>query len=227
MFWTLFFAHLLADYPLQPMWLVRSKDKIWALVLHAGIHFLTMLLLVGETRQSIWPQLLILATFHFIVDVVKYRLSDARPEWITVPYFVDQAVHIGSILVVATWIDLQVPEAALAVDPIFFIFASGYLLATHVWFVTEKTISHANAGYLDEVETTLWPRMVARAAFLTVLLLVLVNPDTGTGAFVALAAALQLPYYKDAFWRRALTADIVVASLVTILVLVGTNLVQQ
>lgn len=204
MFWNLFLAHLLGDFPLQPMWLVRSKSQMWGLVLHGSIHLLTLLLLVGTFRSEIWPQILALAIFHFFVDVVKYRLTESRPEWMVSSYFVDQAVHILSLIVVAAWIDTIVPEAAAAFDTAVLIYISGYVLATHVWFVSEKTISYAATGYNQEVQLTLWPRMIGRATFLTILLAV------GTFGF-GIAAALQLPYFGDTYWRRALVTDLVVA----------------
>ncbi len=191
------------------MWLVRSKSQLWGLVLHASIHLLTMLLLVGPFRSEIWPQVLALATFHFVVDVLKYRLTEARPKWVTSSYFIDQAVHILSIIVVAAWIDAIVPEAGAAFDTALLITISGYILVTHVWFVTEKTVSHAETGYNQEVQLTLWPRMIARATFLTVLLAV------GTFGF-GIAAALQLPYYRDSYWQRALITDLIVAVVIAV-----------
>ncbi len=211
MFWNLFLAHLLGDYPLQPMWLVRSKSQMWGLVLHASIHLLTLLLLVGSFRNEIWPQVLALTFFHFGVDVVKYRLTEARPEWVTSSYFVDQTIHVLSILVVAAWIDSVVPEAGPSFNTALLITISGYILIAHVWFVTEKTFSHADLGYNREVQLMLWPRMIARASFLTVLLAV------GTIGF-GIAAALQLPYYRDTYWRRALTTDLVVAGVGAVLI---------
>ncbi len=198
------------------MWLVRSKSQLWGLVLHASIHLLTMLLLVGAFRSEIWPQVLALATFHFVVDVVKYRLTDARPEWMTSSYFIDQAIHILSIIVVAAWIDAMVPEAGAAFDTALLITIGGYILVTHVWFVTEKTISHAKAGYNQEVQSTLWPRMIARATFLTVLVAV------GTLGF-GIAAALQFPYYRDSYWRRALITDFIVAVLIAVFIGIAIN----
>jgi len=191
------------------MWLVRSKSQLWGLVLHASIHLLTMLLLVGAFRSEIWPQVLALATFHFVVDVVKYRTTEDRPEWTVSSYFIDQAVHILSLIVVSAWIDTIVPEAGSAFNTALVIYISGYILVTHVWFVTEKTISHAKAGYNQEVQSTLWPRMIARATFLTVLLAV------GTFGF-GIAAALQLPYYRDSYWRRALITDLIIAVVIAI-----------
>ena len=191
------------------MWLVRSKSQMWGLVLHASIHLLTLLLLVGAYRNEIWPQVLALTFIHFGVDVVKYRLTDARPEWVTSSYFVDQAIHILSIIVVAAWIDSIVPEAGAAFNTALLITISGYILIAHVWFVTEKTFSHANVGYSQEVQSTLWARMIARATFLTVLLAV------GTFGF-GIATALQLPYYRDSYWRRALITDLIVAVVIAV-----------
>ena len=209
MFWNLFLAHLLGDYPLQPMWLVRSKSQMWGLVLHASIHLLTLLLLVGAYRNEIWPQVLALTFFHFAVDVMKYRLTDARPEWVTSSYFIDQAIHILSIIVVAAWIDSIVPEAGAAFNTALLITISGYILIAHVWFVTEKTFSHANVGYSQEVQSTLWPRMIARATFLTVFL--------AGGTFgLGIAAVFQLPYYRDSYWRRALITDLIVAVVIAV-----------
>ena len=203
MFWNLFLAHLLGDYPLQPMWLVRSKSQMWGLALHGSIHLMTLLLLVGSFRSEIWPQILALAIFHFFVDVVKYRTTEGRPEWTVSSYFIDQLVHILSIIVVAAWINTIVPEAGAAFNSALLIYISGYILVTHVWFVTEKTISHGATDYNDEVQLTLWPRMISRATFLTVLLAV--------GAFgIGIAAAVQLPYSRDTHWRRALITDLVV-----------------
>ncbi|GMR10969.1 MAG: hypothetical protein BMS9Abin28_1793 [Anaerolineae bacterium] len=209
MFWNLFLAHLLGDFPLQPMWLVRSKSQLWGLVLHANIHLLSMLLLVGAFRSEIWPQVLALATVHFVVDVVKYRLTESRPEWVTSSYFIDQAIHILSIIVVAAWIEVIVPEAGAAFNSALLITISGYILVTHVWFVTEKTVSHAESGYNQEVQSTLWPRMMARATFLTVLVAV------GTFGF-GVAAAVQFPYYRDSYWRRALITDLIVAVVIAV-----------
>ena len=185
------------------MWLVRSKSQMWGLALHGSIHLMTLLLLVGSFRSEIWPQILALAIFHFFVDVVKYRTTEGRPEWTVSSYFIDQLVHILSIIVVAAWINTIVPEAGADFDTALMIYVSGYILVTHVWFVTEKTISRSESDYNQEVQLTLWPRMISRATFLTVLLAV--------GAFgIGIAAAVQLPYSRDTLWRRALVTDLVV-----------------
>jgi hypothetical protein len=35
----LFFAHLIADFPLQPNWIVMNKNRLGILTLHVTIHF--------------------------------------------------------------------------------------------------------------------------------------------------------------------------------------------
>jgi len=215
MFWQLLLAHFLADFPLQPLWLVRSKRFFWGLAVHGTVHFLTLLLVVGSARGVIWPQLLALALIHFTIDVLKYRLGSRRPGWVTAPYFIDQAVHILSVLVVASRIGTLAPELPLAIAPAIAIVASAYVVATHVWFVTEKTLAHADTDYRSEVENSLWPRMLARAAFLSGLLLVLIGRAAPP---LVLAGTVRLPYYKDTHWRRALVTDLLVAILTAALV---------
>ena len=210
MFWQLLLAHLLADFPLQPLWLVRSKRFFWGLAVHSTVHFLTLLLVVGSARGVVWPQLLALALIHFTIDVLKYRFGSRRPGWVTAPYFIDQAVHILSVLAVASRIGTLAPELPLAMAPAVAIVASAYVVATHVWFVTEKTLAHAETGYRSEVENSLWPRMLARAAFLSGLLFVLIGRAAPP---LVLAGRVRLPYYKDTHWRRALVTDLLVAIL--------------
>ncbi|HEY4666744.1 MAG TPA: DUF3307 domain-containing protein [Anaerolineales bacterium] len=215
MFWQLLLAHFLADFPLQPMWLVRSKRFFWGLAVHGTVHFLTLLLVVGSARRVIWPQLLGLALIHFAIDGLKYSLGTRRPSWVTAPYFIDQGVHFLSVLLVARWIESLGPELPLAITPALAIIASAYVVVTHVWFVTEKTLAHAETGYRSEVENSLWPRMLARAAFLSGLLVLLVGRAV---PLLALGTTVRLPYYKDTHWRRALITDLLVAVLTAVFV---------
>lgn len=251
MIWNLLLAHLLADFPLQPLWLVRSKERTWGLVVHGAIHFLTTLLLVGAARATVWPQVLALVVFHFTVDVIKYRMSFTRPLWSVVSYFVDQATHVLSLIVAAAWIASALPGAGGLIDPMIAVYASGYLIATHVWFVTEKTIWQARIAYRAEVELTFWPRMLVRAGLLTAVLylgtlalpvaglrllasgrlasLPGLGPPAGDrapvvpGSWLPLAATIQLPYHRDRQWRRALVTDLIVAVSTAALVLLASN----
>lgn len=223
MIWNLLLAHFLGDFPLQPMWLVRSKERIWGLVLHATIHFLVALLLVGPARTQVWPTVLALSVFHFTVDVIKYRLGIKRHLWSAVSYFVDQTVHVLSLVVVAGWIGSIAPGASGLFTPAIAIYACGYLIATHVWYVTEKTISGDHTPYRGELENTLWSRMLVRAGLLSALLLLVPlaagdRSRAGRKGMLLAVGAVQLPYQKNHQWRRALTTDVVVTVLAAVFI---------
>jgi hypothetical protein len=75
MFWWLYLAHLLSDYPFQPTWMVTNKTRWPVLLLHSGVHFVTSFVLIGQARTLVWPYLLLLTTIHFTIDLVKMRLT--------------------------------------------------------------------------------------------------------------------------------------------------------
>jgi len=210
MFWQLLLAHFLADYPLQPRWLLAAKQRLWGLLLHVTIHFLTALLLVGDVRWKLLLPLLSLALVHFVIDLTKYRLAVTRQGWVRLPYLIDQLLHVFTILGAARWSAVVLaPAGAPAAEP-WMIYLLGYLLATHVWFVTERMLTWADKPYQQILDSSLWPRMLSRAMMLTVLFLLGVGPQ---GAAVA-----WLPYRRENRGARALLTDLAVVVVVAILV---------
>ncbi len=141
MFWILFLAHLIADYPLQTDWMVRAKRTWSGLTLHVTIHFVTMLVLVWPATRFIWPQLLALAGLHFAIDAFKNYLATHKPGWVVGPYFFDQFLHLVSIWMVATWIMSSPPPVSPLLPVSWAILSIGYLLATYVWYITERVTS--------------------------------------------------------------------------------------
>jgi hypothetical protein len=209
MVWQLLLAHFLADYPLQPRWLLAAKQRLWGLLLHVTIHFLTALLLVGDVRWKLLPPLVSLALVHFVIDLTKYRLAVTRPAWVRLPYFIDQALHLLTILGAARWIAAALaPAGAPAAEP-WMIYLLGYLLATHVWFVTERMLTWHDKAYQQILETSLFPRMLSRALMLSALFLLGVGPQV--------AAVAWLPYRRESRGTRALLTDLAVAAAVAVL----------
>lgn len=83
-------AHLVADFPLQPGWMIRRKRHPGVLGLHVVVVGVTAVLALGA-----WPArlLAILATTHLAMDAIKvYVLKDSL-----VSFSVDQAVHLAVI----------------------------------------------------------------------------------------------------------------------------------
>jgi hypothetical protein len=86
-FLALLAAHLLADFPLQPDWMIRRKRNPAVLGLHAATVGLTAILALGA-----WPAplLLILLLTHLIMDATKvYALKDTLQA-----FLLDQGAHL-------------------------------------------------------------------------------------------------------------------------------------
>ncbi|MBD3328686.1 DUF3307 domain-containing protein [Candidatus Peregrinibacteria bacterium] len=70
----LYLAHLIADFPLQPMPLVEWKHKsLWGVFVHSLIHLATMVVItipfIGT--PGLYAVLLGIFVIHFFVDAIK------------------------------------------------------------------------------------------------------------------------------------------------------------
>lgn len=87
-------AHMVADFLLQPSWLVRNKRKGRNLLLHGTIHAVAVYLAVQDWGLWQLPALALLS--HVAIDAIRVRFSDTTSNFV-----VDQAVHgaalIGSV----------------------------------------------------------------------------------------------------------------------------------
>lgn len=213
MFWTLYLAHLIGDYPLQTDWMVQAKRTWWGLTFHVSVHLAVMLVLVGPLRTSIWPYLLVLTIAHAKIDAWKNLLLKWRSHWITWPYILDQILHLATVLLVAAWIERTLPAGQRPSDLPWMVYAVAYVLATQVWYITERLLTYKNIAYQLEVVRQSWTRMAARALLLTTLVggwqLLLLVPLAAT--------ADHLPYLTGTYRRRALLTDLIVVLTVMIL----------
>jgi hypothetical protein len=185
-FWNILLAHFLGDYPLQPAWMVRRKDHLGILTLHVTIHLVVLLLIAGVARRLIFPQLIALAVIHFGIDFSKNLLNKARPQWVILPYIIDQTIHYLSIGLVTYWIWTSYGSLNWTLNLNWAALLTAYLVVTYVWFVSERVLAYAQPGYRGEVIRMLWPRMVMRAIFLSLILIVLpVTPLAITARLIA------------------------------------------
>ncbi|MFU8771251.1 MAG: DUF3307 domain-containing protein [Anaerolineales bacterium] len=216
MFWFLFFSHLIGDYPLQPEWMARNKEKLGVLLIHVSVHLVVLLTLAGEARTLLWPYLLILTVTHFGIDFGKLKLQKYRPNWNIRLYTIDQSFHLTSIALIAFLVEREYAGMILPVSSDFFIYASGYLLVTYVWYISERVMVVSNTEYRKEVIRTAWTRMASRALLVTVFLF---GFGQGLpGAFLA-GAAIHWPYNSNKFALRALLTDALAAVSGTLFIL--------
>jgi len=224
MFYYLLLAHLLADYPLQPTWLVRNKYRWGVLVLHASIQFLTGLFVVwffnSSSVISTWPYLLFLAVVHFLIDLAKNTLSRVRPAWVKVPYVLDQLMHVLSILFISLLIQTRYGFIAFPANPGWVVLAIAFLFVTYVWYISERVMTHDDPMYRQTVIDDSWSRMFFRAGFLSGFLGIWMWT---TKTLAASAGAILFPYQAKKFGRRALFTDLSVSLSVFFLLMLVLN----
>lgn len=222
MFWTLLLCHLIADYPLQTDAMVQAKKRLPGLTLHVGVHLVTMLVIVLGIAGAAWraalPAVLAVTVFHFGIDTWKNVLSKLRPGWVIGGYLQDQVLHMASLFLAASWFIPAEQGPIFAIPVSWIIYASGYVLVTHAWFVTERVLSYRNKAYQQHVYAQRWPRMASRAVLLTLLLL---GWHQFGSSVVAPALLFTWPYGSGENRQRFLVIDIAVAVAVMIFVLVA------
>lgn len=216
MFWYLLLAHFLADYPLQTNWMAANKNRFSVLILHGLIHLGTILLLVGAARWKIWPFLLLLSLIHFMIDLGKLTINARKPDWVILPYLIDQILHYLSIAGITYWITQILGPVDLPFSPQLVILITAYLLVTYVWYISERVATYANPEYRREIIAQAWPRMFARALLLSGFLWFL-GPPVSIKEHPALL--ITLPYLGSRYGRRAMVIDLLVAGAGLIFVL--------
>jgi Protein of unknown function (DUF3307) len=95
-FAALLFAHVIADFVLQTSYIAMNKRRAGVLLLHSVIVLMTAQAALG--RVDAW-ELVALALVHGIADWTKARFG--RPG--LGPFLADQAVHLGTVLIVASY----------------------------------------------------------------------------------------------------------------------------
>jgi hypothetical protein len=214
MFWRLLLAHFLADYPLQPDWLVARKANVWAVGLHVSIHGITSLILLGVGRSQVWLPLLVLVGIHFSMDWFRIHMTSFWAQRKKVAYVIDQILHVVVIAFIATWAARRVgSEAPFAIER-WPIYATGLLLATYVWFISERIFNAQDRRYVALLNAQLWPRMLVRGTLFALVVAAGTLFSPGPAAL-----ALGVPYRSKDFGRKTLLTDLAVSVVTAVVVL--------
>ncbi len=95
-FIKLLLAHLIGDFLLQPnKWVLHKEKKKVAskyLYIHVLLHFAVTMLLLWDL--SYWKMVVLITVSHYIIDLAKLY-SNALFENRSIPFFIDQALHIA------------------------------------------------------------------------------------------------------------------------------------
>lgn len=90
---ALIMAHVLADFLLQPGWMVAQKGSPAGALAHLAVVLGTMLAALGTAS----PGVLALAGLHLGIDLIKTGAGRPGP----LPFLLDQAAHLASLAALA------------------------------------------------------------------------------------------------------------------------------
>lgn len=96
----LFAAHLIADFLLQPTWLVVVKERrTIGILIHSVIHFATMTALSAPLGFRSIIVITIVAALHGLIDYAKIATKSSMPFWPA--FLLDQVAH-AIVLILAS-----------------------------------------------------------------------------------------------------------------------------
>ncbi|WP_228027905.1 DUF3307 domain-containing protein [Costertonia aggregata] len=113
MFTKLLLAHLIGDFLLQPnRWVIHKEANRAAskyLYYHVLLHFLVTMILLWDL--SYWNIALVIAVSHYVIDLAKLYTTPLF-KLKSIPFFIDQALHLVVLYVCAYYENL--PEHTIA-----------------------------------------------------------------------------------------------------------------
>ena len=205
MIWNLLLAHFLGDFLLQTDWIARRKEEFSVLLLHVAILFSLMILLAGNNRIILWPYLLLIAVIHLIQDRIKINLTNKNNRQTVLYFFLDQIIHVATIIGVLFFIELIHGPLDSPGKPTLVILALVAVFLTQFWFITERIIYAEDIDYVKYINLTKYSRMITRIAFTGLLSVVSfwILPAIGLFGFA--------PYPQSSHRNRAVLIDLLVS----------------
>lgn len=182
MFFPFLFAHLVADFILQPSKLIQWKFKSWkGVAVHAAVHFIMYLLIFLPflSQWRVWVAFGGVALSHFLVDCwkVRHELHDHR---YAQSFVTDQLLHFF-FLALGAWLIGQ-PAWQTGGDPL-----QDYYISPIVWVGLSSVLG---ASFVVEVFLYQFARQKTNATFKPNYVALLVRGAV-VGAVCVIVAALK------------------------------------
>lgn len=190
MLYLFLFAHLVADFVLQPFWLVLRKRHWDGLLIHGAIVLVCMLMLplLDRTALMLWPVMLGITAIHVGADWWKVHHGDCIPGPPIGPFMLDQLIHIATLCgalslalpAAQVWSAAGSPAAQLALyGSVYLIAACATPIGVMVWL--DPAFASAALSGAARLRS-----MVAGVAIVTLTLFggLLALPTTLLGVFV-------------------------------------------
>jgi len=207
-------AHLVADFPLQPDWMIRRKRNPAVLILHGLIVTGTAALALGA-----WPAevLLILVGTHLVMDAIKvYVMKNSLTS-----FTVDQLVHLAVIVALAwafpetfargAWAAL--PAGAAAAYLVGLCLLGGAIVSLMVGAIVirkaTEPFTHQLSGDISGLENG--GTYIGALERALVMLLILVGQPAGVGFLITAKSILRFGDVRDSSQRK-LTEYIIIGT---------------
>jgi hypothetical protein len=144
---------------------------------------------------------------HLFIDLGKNALNKIRPEWVIIPYAIDQILHLVSIVGISFAIDSVKGIPPFSPKPTWIILATVYLIITYVWYISERILYYRDPSFRENVIHLAWPRMIARVIILSTMLFLsrIIMPGAVGGL-----TYLLYPYNSQLGGVRAIVTDFLV-----------------
>lgn len=98
---ALILGHLIGDFVLQTIDLVRYKGHSWkGLLLHTAIVVASCAVCLWSNLPAWWPWLIPMFLTHVVTDWAKVAINNRTTNWKTRLFFLDQLVHFGIIFLI-------------------------------------------------------------------------------------------------------------------------------
>ncbi len=195
MLYLFFLAHLVADFMLQPLWLIQRKRYWYGLLIHVGFVMVCMLAIIPFEPQAaaLWPVMLGISVVHYGADYWKITYGDRMVRSPLLAFLLDQVIHATTIIVglslalpqTQIW-SLHASEMALPA-----MYAICYLLASFAAPITlivafDPTFKHASLAAAARVRSLI-------AAVLVLTLALFATPVALPATVAGIAAATRRP----------------------------------
>ena len=140
----LIIAHLLADFIFQPTKLIEWKKRhILGIFVHVLIFTLLSLILLAPylVYWETWVVIGAISLVHFLTDKIKIAILSKYKKFV-LPFLIDQAIHLISILIGAQFI----PKVEFEISNMLIIFFLLVIYTIYLFFILYLQKSKSNLG---------------------------------------------------------------------------------
>lgn len=205
LFIQLFLAHIIGDFFLQPNTWVKDKKtkklKSIYLYLHVLLHFILILVIVGNT--DFWKPALLIALSHFIIDSIKLlaQKDDTERTW----FFIDQLSHLAAILVIWSYKQSMVVDFHALYDKkilipltavLFLLNPASFIIKTAISKWTPGPAPAGSAPIDESLENA--GKLIGMMERLMVLVFISLGKWEGVGFLLAAKSVFRFGDLKDA-----------------------------